>query len=754
MWEAISSFAPKLHPMNMPSGDQFIAHYKNIANPIVSQDFDYEHERQIKVALKEYDMTRSPCHNPSDIKNDILNMNFSLHEVKAAVQSLKNNKSAGADCIPAEFVKACDERFLHEICMILNYLIEWRRFPDAWAEGLRTSVFKAGDKLNPDNYRGITVLPIFEKIFEIMAQRRIEFINDAFDRTDKYNGGFLKGSRCSDNLYILSSLIERQVNLGQSLIVCFIDFSKAFDLINRDILFYKVIKSGLSGRIIDTLRDLYKKTAFRIKHKGKLGPPILQTVGVNQGGNASPTIFREYLSDLRDYLDDFTGVCLADISISDIILLNLLWADDLILVSTTCPGAQKQMDGLELFSEKNQTTVNGIKTKVMVFGKPMDVRITFKGQPIEQVAQYKYLGNIARAISRPSGDIFGNNYEYLCGKARAAIFAISKRLRQVGPLPPATMMYLYQACVQPILTYGSDVWGTSKTGRDAVDKVLLWFIRYVLRVKSTTSNIITLGECGQIPPGVFCELNCIMYFLRLRNLPESSITNIVFREQQRLHNLGFTTWYGKVWELARTHGLDLSRNYSKKQVKETVINTFKCKWLDALQNISGNPLLRTYAMLKHEYCLEPYLYKVKNPVYRIALSKFRASSHTLEIERGRYTKPKTPESSRLCHHCKCIEDELHFLVACSLYTEERAALLQRVSLIHPEILNLDERGIFLFLLKSSNADVLTLTGKFIHIAFAKREKIAGGEEGRGSGGDGGPVHLTPRQNATEHGGTQ
>ena len=130
------------------------------------------------------------------------------------------------------------------------------------------------------------------------------------------------------------------------------DFSKAFDLINRDILFDKIIKSGLHGRVIDTLRDLYSKTAFRIKHNGSLSPPILQTVGVNQGGNASPSIFREYMSDLRDYLDECTAVCLSDITISDTILLNLLWADDLIMVSTTPSGAQKQLNGLELFSRK------------------------------------------------------------------------------------------------------------------------------------------------------------------------------------------------------------------------------------------------------------------------------------------------------------------------------------------------------------------------------------------------------------------
>ena len=81
-------------------------------------------------------------------------------------------------------------------------------------------------------------------------------------RKDRFNGGFLKGSQMTDNLFILQSLIERQLSLGQNLIICFIDFSRAFDLMDRNILFYKLMKSELHGRVINTLRNLYKKHIF------------------------------------------------------------------------------------------------------------------------------------------------------------------------------------------------------------------------------------------------------------------------------------------------------------------------------------------------------------------------------------------------------------------------------------------------------------------------------------------------------------
>ena len=78
----------------------------------------------------------------------------------------------------------------------------------------------------------------------IIVYRRLTFVNDTFDGNDRYNGGFLHGSRTSDNLFVLNGLIEKQMLLGKALLVCFVDLSKAFDVINRNILFHKLMNCG------------------------------------------------------------------------------------------------------------------------------------------------------------------------------------------------------------------------------------------------------------------------------------------------------------------------------------------------------------------------------------------------------------------------------------------------------------------------------------------------------------------------------
>lgn len=109
-----------------------------------------------------------------------------------------------------------------------------------------------------------------------------------FLKHDRYNTGFAKGSRTGDNNFVIMGLVQRQLKLGRPLIVIHVDFSQAFDLVNRNILFYKLNKCGFKGRVIDTLLDLYRKTSYKINVKGKLSDSIDETIGVNQVGVTSP----------------------------------------------------------------------------------------------------------------------------------------------------------------------------------------------------------------------------------------------------------------------------------------------------------------------------------------------------------------------------------------------------------------------------------------------------------------------------------
>ena len=107
------------------------------------------------------------------------------------------------------------------------------------------------------------------------------------------------------------------------------------------------------------------------------------------------------MSDLSDYLRNEVAKC-----INDIIIAHMLWADDLILISDSSYGLQKQLDGLRQFCSKNMMIVNELKAKVIVFGKRDEKLITFTGVAIHNADSYKYWGNIIRPVNICSGDVF------------------------------------------------------------------------------------------------------------------------------------------------------------------------------------------------------------------------------------------------------------------------------------------------------------------------------------------------------------
>ena len=154
---------------------------------------------------------------------EIMNSNSTENEIIDIIHQFKNNKSVGIDSIPAEIVKCCFDVMAADMADMFHYTLEKQEFPDIGVERFRTPVYTSGMKLDINNYRGITALPVYKKVFELAVQRRFEFVNGAFDNANKQNGGFASENRTSDNMFILQGLIQRQLSLGQPLILIFVD---------------------------------------------------------------------------------------------------------------------------------------------------------------------------------------------------------------------------------------------------------------------------------------------------------------------------------------------------------------------------------------------------------------------------------------------------------------------------------------------------------------------------------------------------
>ena len=163
-------------------------------------------------------------------------------------------------------------------------------------------------------------------------------------------------------------------------------------------------------------------------------------------------------------------------------------------------------------------------------------------------------------------------------------------------------------------------------------------------------------------------------------MPENAIAKQVFMALYSLHDQGFRTWVSKVKYIAEKYNFDIDEpTVVISDVKNKLSNFFVEHWWSRIQNLSRFPKLELQKNSKNGFHFETYLDLVKDSRYRNAITKIRCSSHPLEIERGGYTKPKTPRSNRLCSRCKVIEDERHFILDCTLYKEERHMFHCKVS---------------------------------------------------------------------------
>ena len=213
--------------------------------------------------------------------------------------------------------------------------------------------------------------------------------------------------------------------------------------------------------------------------------------------------------------------------------------------------------------------------------------------------------------------------------------------------------------------------------------------------------------------------HCVIYIINEKTAMKSSRVEWTVVS---LIGQGFDTWVSSTGKLAATYQLDLYMDPIKfrNECKNVVRSKFINQWVANIANITKNPILRTYKNIESSFGTEPYIYLVKDRRYRHAIFRLRCSSHIFHIEKGRYTRPRTPLHERLCYSCNCVEDELHFVAACSLSRTEIIVLYDKVIRKFPDFDQLADVEKFVFLFTFKDAQMLTWLGKFLYKSFATK----------------------------------
>ena len=151
--------------------------------------------------------------------------------------------------------------------MLYNKCIKAEYIPCNFRQGVQVPLYKGKNTcpLNPDNYRGITLLSCFNKLFEMIVWQRIEKWWYRENVVSELQGACRKGSSCVHTALTLQETISQQCGGGKKVFVAYFDVSKAFDSVWIDGLFFQLYELGIKGSLWRLLYKTYKGFTCRVR---------------------------------------------------------------------------------------------------------------------------------------------------------------------------------------------------------------------------------------------------------------------------------------------------------------------------------------------------------------------------------------------------------------------------------------------------------------------------------------------------------
>ena len=379
----------------------------------------------------------------------------SPEEIESLCQGLDGSKGPGHDDISPSVLKFISREIGTPLSVLINGCLEAGHFPEFLKVARVTPVFKAGDPTMFGNYRPISVLSAFSKIFERIIQKRILgfFKKQGSIYCAQY--GFRRGHSTYMAVLDMVENIRKAWENGEHCLGIFIDFKKAFDTVDHQILLGKMEHLGIRGVPLELIRSYLTNRKQYVVHNGMESSQQGISVGVPQGSILGPLFFLIYINDL---------------SRVSLFLRCILFADDTnVFVSHKDKRELFRLLGVELgklsdWFAHNKLTLNYDKTEFINFSKPdvgsqlTNTGLVIDGIPIREVNESKFLGvHIDKNVS----------WRVHIGKIRTKIsqtVGIIGRARRFMDGPQ--LLDLYNTMVLPHLQYCLINWGNFKGDRN------------------------------------------------------------------------------------------------------------------------------------------------------------------------------------------------------------------------------------------------------------------------------------------------
>lgn len=441
-----------------------------------------------------------------DGSSGLIDTPFSIDEIEGCLARMHVKKASGPDNLCVEQLRATFHIFGSYWTFMFNSLLYGSCLPFSWKEGIVKVLYKGTGPLeSPDSYRGIFLLNHVYKLLSFVLTSRLAKHCSSLLPEEQF--GFRQGRSTCDAISLVRSSVVNCISNKNSLYAIFIDFRRAFDSVNRNILLSKLHNNcNLRGRFLRLLYQILLPN--RVKVFDDLAYSDFFTVnhGVLQGDPISPLLFSIFVIDLPPVIRSFAN----EVELA-------LYADDLVILTRNLGTAQKALDGLTVFCSRNELDINISKSKVVKFrgGGRLSKHdsLFIKSQTLEFCTNYKYLGVLL--TSRWS---FTAHLEAKSSKIaiKTASYPQLRKLSFEGALRYFELMLL------PIIQYGLATFWEDLTELNfrQIDRCQARFLKHIVGVsnKCSTTAITYLAKIKPLSVRLCSSLRCVQTSSYLQHL--------------------------------------------------------------------------------------------------------------------------------------------------------------------------------------------------------------------------------------------